>query len=223
MKTLPVVLAVMLLCGHAGGAAEKIALEVKEMPLEAVARMVAKKAGLTVIVAPDRAATPISIAVKDTPPLDVLRLAARIAGLGMEKLEDGIYWIGPKLEPWARDAHAFLATRKADFVNEAMGLEQVVSLIATHLGLNTAVDPDVTRSREADTLRVAKPAPGLTVREFLGTACESLDLSWGLRWGLIFVSTKERLATLPHYGMDPPPAPWRAGTSRCGSAWGASG
>ncbi len=206
MRPFLVGLALVLLCGVAAAADAKITLDVKDKPLRAVARDIAKQSKLAVIVGPLRADARITLTLEGVPVKQALARVASAARAQVVKLTSKAVWIGRNLEVWEKRLHASLVlTRlKVDFKDRH--IVKALRFVAGEMGTTIALDPEVSRTRKRNTLMLTLKAADIPSRDLFDRVAASLDLAWDVRYGVVFLSTKERLASLPRYGTKPPPA-----------------
>jgi hypothetical protein len=207
MRCVIVGLAVLVLMGAATSAwtTPEISLDVKDASIASVVKTISEKGKLDVILDEAVGKKKVTLSLAGTPPEKALKLVAMFASAKLIKLGEDTYWLGPKLEDWQKKAWTALATTKLNFNFQGTSLEDALGFCANMSKVPMVVDPAVFASRKPDTLELTMAVEKINLRQALSLMTELLSLSWDVRWGVVFVSTKKRLAALPLYGMSPPP------------------
>jgi hypothetical protein len=203
MKSMLVGLALILLCQVAAAEEPKVTLKVKDTPLLAVAKEIAKQSKLAVVVDPEQAKAKITVTLEGVPARKALARVATLAHTQVVRLASSAVWIGRSLEVWEKRIQAtlVLTTLRVNFKDKH--LTKAFEFIKFETDVPIALDPEVKRTRESDTLVLTLKVEKVRGRELLDLMAQSLDLAWDVRYGVVFVSTRKRLASLPRLGMDP--------------------
>ncbi len=206
MRPMLAALTLLVLCGATAAAEPKITLSVKDEPLRSVAMTIEKQSKLTVVVDRARADARITLSLEGVPVGTALARVAKAAGAEVVKLTSKAAWIGRKLEVWERRLHASLVLTDLDVNFDEKSLGKVLRYVAGEMGATIALDPEVTRTRQRNTLLVTLKMRQVRSRDLFDLVTRSLDLAWDVRYGVVFVSTKERLASLPRHAEKLPRA-----------------
>jgi len=138
-------------------------------------------------------------------PLAALRRIASAANVHLVEIDKNTYWLGPKLEAWELAARKGLVTTRLKLELDETPLPDALGTLAKATGFAFVIDPHVFAERDDSELEINLRIHGIRARDGLELATQCLGLAWDLRWGVVFVSTGERLEALPGYGMSPPP------------------
>ena len=116
---------------------------------------------------------------------------ARVLGGAAWKERKGVWHIAPK---WSIALRKKMTTTKLDAV---VGGPSTLgnSLLALRLmsGINIVADPKLDLSK-----KIAPITDAGTVQKVLEKMCEKAGCVWSLRWGVVYLASKERLAGMPH-------------------------
>jgi type II secretory pathway component GspD/PulD (secretin) len=148
---------------------------------------------------------PIDLTVDDAPVEKVLELAAKAADTKLFRMEDGSFVLGPFKPGQDREIREALAKANVAIALQQSSLTDVLGFLASMSGVSMVVDPQVLRTRNPGTLELTLNVQGISVENALSICSQMLGLKWDVRWGIVFVSTEERLAALPTYALPPTP------------------
>jgi hypothetical protein len=200
MRLAAACLCCVLLAGTDEAEPARISIDLREVSLEALARTVARQAGVKIFVEGPAAASLVSLTMEKATVEEVLRAAASQAETTARLGSDGVWRLGRAegCEPWELEMGQLLRKTVARLQLDGTDLGVALRRATDTIGIEVQIDPEVLRTRKPEDLRVTLSVEKkITVRAALTRMTKQVGLAWDLRWHVVFVSTPERLERIP--------------------------
>lgn len=185
---------------------KRISVDLDDVTLAALARAVSEQAGVVVRVSDEVAGRRVTLALEKVTAEEVLKQAAARAETTLTESADGSFRLGPEKPTIEARIRKTLAEAKLNVNFQGTHLTEALDFYANMTGVTMVLDPHVLATREAGTLEMNLAVQAIAADKLLALTSQLLDLTWDVRWGLVLVSTKERLAALPTFALPPTPA-----------------